>query len=120
MIKKIVHVSDIHIRTFQLHDLYKRQFDVFLTDIKEKTKNLLCEEVRIVITGDLYHQKINISNEQIMLSSWFLTELTKIGKVVIIIGNHDFLENNQERVDTITPIVKLLNNKNKKELLIKP
>ena len=27
MIKKIIHLSDIHIRTIQLHDLYRRQFE---------------------------------------------------------------------------------------------
>ena len=70
------------------------------------------DDVRIVITGDLFHQKISVSNEQILLASWFLRELSKIGKVVIIIGNHDFLENNMERVDTITPIVELLNDPN--------
>jgi DNA repair exonuclease SbcCD nuclease subunit len=68
--------------------------------------------VRIVITGDIFHQKITVSNEQILLVSWFLSELTKIGKVIIIPGNHDFLENNVERIDTITPIVELLRNPN--------
>ena len=69
-------------------------------------------DARIVITGDIFHSKINISNEQILLTSWFLEELSKIAKVIIIPGNHDFLENNQERIDSITPIVELLNNPN--------
>ena len=33
-IKKIIHVSDLHIRTFQLHDMYKRQFKLFIDDVK--------------------------------------------------------------------------------------
>jgi DNA repair exonuclease SbcCD nuclease subunit len=125
MIKKIVHLADIHIRTNQLHDLYKEQFTKFLEDLRIRLflegnqdvtdyymKDSASDEVRIVITGDLFHQKINISNEQILLSSWFLTELSKIAKVIIIPGNHDFLENNMERVDSITPVVGLLNNPN--------
>ncbi|WP_230677605.1 metallophosphoesterase, partial [Streptococcus pneumoniae] len=68
------------------------------------------DDVRIVITGDIAHQKINISNEQLMLTSWLLNKLTEFGKVVIIPGNHDFLENNTERLDSITPVVELLNN----------
>lgn len=110
MIKIILHISDLHIRTILHHDIYERQFKIFIDDAKKQTNGLILEEVRIVITGDIGHQKINISNEQMMLTSWFLTELSKIGCVVIIPGNHDFLENNTERVDSITPIVEMLNN----------
>lgn len=112
MIKKIVHISDIHIRTFQLHDLYRRQFEIFLEEMRQILSPYEYDEIRIVITGDISHQKINVSNEQILLTSWFFNELVKIGKLVIIPGNHDFLENNQERIDSITPIVKLLDNEN--------
>lgn len=110
MIKKILHISDIHVRTYQYHDMYKREFELFLEEARKCTTGLTQDEVRIVITGDVAHQKINISNEQMMLTSWFLLELTKIGCVVIIPGNHDFLENNIERIDSITPIVEMLNN----------
>jgi DNA repair exonuclease SbcCD nuclease subunit len=118
MIKKIVHISDIHIRTNQLHDLYKRQFELFFNDLQKKlytdvdNKFQVCD-YRIVITGDLFHQKINISNELIMLVSWFIDKLTDLGHVVIIPGNHDFLVNNTERLDSITPIVELLNKPDK-------
>jgi len=112
MITKIVHLSDIHIRTIQLHDLYRKQFQEFLDTITIQLLGDSRDDVRFVLTGDLFHQKITVSNEQIILSSWFLTELTKIGKVIIIPGNHDFLENNVDRTDTITPIVELLQNPN--------
>ena len=110
MIRKIVHLADIHIRNNQLHDLYKKQFQVFLDDLQIQLLGHTPDEVRIVLVGDLFHQKITVSNEQIMLASWFLTRLTTLGEVIIIPGNHDFLENNMERIDTITPIVDLLNN----------
>jgi DNA repair exonuclease SbcCD nuclease subunit len=123
MINKIVHLADIHIRTNQLHDLYKKQIENLVNDIRFQVSlnpidvtDMYTEpffhNVRIVLTGDLFHQKINISNEQILLASWFLGELVKIGNVIIIPGNHDFLENNTERIDSITPIVELLNNPN--------
>jgi DNA repair exonuclease SbcCD nuclease subunit len=115
MIKKIVHIADLHIRTIQLHELYKTQFERFLISLKEfsehwSEENIKWDEIRIVIAGDIAHQKINISNEQLMLTSWFLKELTKFGKVVIIPGNHDFLENNIQRLDSISPVVDLLDN----------
>lgn len=112
MIKSIIHCADIHIRTNQLHDLYRSEFTMFLNSIETQINTLSVDEVRIVITGDLFHQKINISNEQILLASWFLNELVKFGKVILIPGNHDFLENNMERIDSISPIVELLNNSN--------
>lgn len=113
MIKKIIHIADIHIRTIQLHDLYKRQFEILIEELKKETSNNDYNEVRVVIAGDIAHQKINISNEQMMLTSWFIKELSdRIGKVIIIPGNHDFLENNTQRLDSITPIVELLTNVN--------
>jgi len=112
MIRKIVHLSDLHIRTYQLHDLYKNQMSILLNSIHNelyvKDPNLLTHEVRVVITGDIAHQKINISNEQLLLTSQFIKDLTDLGRVVIIPGNHDFLENNVQRIDSITPIVELL------------
>jgi len=117
MIKKIVHIADLHIRTYAMHDLYKAQFDKLIDEIKEHAAQWTADgigwdEIRIVIAGDIAHQKINISNEQLLLTSWFLNQLSSYGKVVIIPGNHDFLENNHERLDSITPIVELLDNKN--------
>lgn len=110
MIKRIVHIADLHIRTYQYHDLYRNQFETFLEDTKKQLEGLDHSEIRVVIAGDVTHNKINISNEQMMLSSWFIKEIAEnIGRVIIIPGNHDFLENNLERLDSITPIVELLN-----------
>lgn len=116
MVKKVIHLSDLHIRTIQLHELYKEQFDRFFNELVDISttwvrEGIKREEIRIVITGDIAHQKINISNEQLMLTSWFLNKLTGWGKVVIIPGNHDFLENNTQRLDSISPVVELLDNK---------
>jgi DNA repair exonuclease SbcCD nuclease subunit len=112
MIKKIIHIADIHIRTIQYHDMYRRQFEIFLNDLDEHIKEYTVGEVRIVITGDINHQKITISNEQLELTSWFLAELSNRGVVIILPGNHDFLENNIDRLDTITPVVELLQRSN--------
>ena len=106
MIKKIVHFSDLHIRLFKDHDLYRdilkdmlSQFDALRPD-------------RIVFTGDLVHSKNQMTPELIEMVSWVLTECSKIAKTVLIIGNHDFLENNSSRLDALTPIIDSLNNEN--------
>jgi DNA repair exonuclease SbcCD nuclease subunit len=112
MYKKIYHLSDIHIPLFKNINKYKTILGDVVLDISEKHKTYKYEEGIIMIAGDLVHQKITISNEQILVLSWFLRELEKICKVVIFAGNHDLLENNKERVDTITPIIEMLSLKN--------
>ncbi len=108
MVKYIVHLADLHIRNFKLHDEYKEVFKALINDLKELLKDKKKEEIRIVIAGDIFHQKILISNEQIMLCHWLFIELEKIAPLIIIAGNHDLLENNKNRIDSITPIVRLL------------
>lgn len=108
MIKNIIHLADLHIRTTQYHDVYEKQFNKLYKKLNEL--NFDRNETRIVIAGDVFHQKINISNEQLILASKLFTTLTNYGKVIIIPGNHDFLENNTQRLDSITPVVDLLSN----------
>jgi DNA repair exonuclease SbcCD nuclease subunit len=50
--------------------------------------------------------------ELVEFVAWILTECSKIAKTILIIGNHDFLENNQSRLDTLTPIIDSLKNEN--------
>ena len=111
-VRVVVHMADIHIRTYRMHEEYKEIFTTFIERIKEQTKDFKHEEIRIAVVGDLVHQKITISNEQLILSCWFLNKLSEIGKVVLVAGNHDLLENNRDRMDSITPMIELLDNKN--------
>lgn len=108
MVKKIIHLGDVHIRTMRMHDEYKEVFDKLLVDAAELVKDFDREEVRVVLAGDLVHQKIVISNEQLLLGTWFLRKLEEIAPVIIIAGNHDLLENNKDRMDSITPMVQFL------------
>jgi len=119
MIKKIVHTADLHIRTFKMHDEYKIAFNLFLDKVRKELEGIDYKEARIVIVGDLVHQKITISNEQYMLLSWLLDECSKICPVILVAGNHDLLENNKDRVDSITPIVDQINRYNKNVMYLK-
>ena len=106
MINKIVHFSDLHIRLFKDHDLYKK----ILVDAFEQWKQISPD--RIVFTGDLVHSKNQMTPELVEFVAWVLNECSKITKTIIIIGNHDFLENNQSRLDALTPIIDSLKNEN--------
>jgi DNA repair exonuclease SbcCD nuclease subunit len=108
MIKKIIHIGDVHIRNIKRHDEYTEQFIKFIDSCKEFASEYEYNEVRIVIAGDLFHQKIQTSNEQTSLLSWLLRELQKVCPIVIVAGNHDFMESNSDRLDSITPIIKLM------------
>jgi DNA repair exonuclease SbcCD nuclease subunit len=106
MIKKLVHFSDLHIRLFKDHDLYRGILNDMLNRFKEINPD------RIVFTGDLVHSKNQMTPELIEFVAWILTECSKITKTVLIIGNNDFLENNMSRLDSLTPIIDSLNNDN--------
>jgi DNA repair exonuclease SbcCD nuclease subunit len=108
MVKKIIHTGDWHIRTMRMHREYKETFKIFFSDVTDLVKGYEREEVRIVVAGDLVHNKTVISNEQLILATWVLSELEKIAPVIIIAGNHDLNLNNKDRMDSITPMVQFL------------
>ncbi len=106
MIKTLVHFSDLHIRLFKDHDLYRSIMEDAINQWKE------LKPCRIVFTGDLVHSKNQLTPELIEIVSWLLTECSSIAKTIIIPGNHDALISNLDRLDTITPIINSLNNNN--------
>ena len=106
MIKRIVHFSDLHIRLFKDHELYRKVIQTALNEWGTLSPD------RIVFTGDLVHSKNQMTPELIEFVAWVLTECSKIAKTIVIIGNHDFLENNTSRLDALTPIIDSLKNDN--------
>lgn len=106
MIKKILGLADIHLRTFKRHDEYIEQFEKFYKMAEDEKPDRIC------IVGDLVHQKIQMSPELIDTLRQFLQRCSEIAKTIILIGNHDFLTNNKERLDALTPIVEAMNNPN--------
>jgi hypothetical protein len=106
MIKRLVHFSDLHIRLFKDHELYR---GILETALKEWAS---IRPDRIVFTGDLVHSKNQMTPELVEFVAWVLSECAKIAKTIVIIGNHDFLENNNTRLDALTPIIDSLKNEN--------
>ena len=106
MIKTLVHFSDLHIRLYKDHDLYRSILETAIEQWQELSPD------RIIFTGDLVHSKNQMTPELIEFVAWILTECSSIAKTIIIPGNHDFLVNNTERLDALTPIINSLNNYN--------
>lgn len=106
MINRLIHFSDLHIRLFKDHDLYR---EIINNALKEWAS---IKPDRIVFTGDLVHSKNQMTPELVEFVAWVLSECAKIAKTIVIIGNHDFLENNNTRLDALTPIIDSLKNDN--------
>jgi DNA repair exonuclease SbcCD nuclease subunit len=104
MINRLVHFSDLHVRLFKDHELYR---SILQTAFKEWET---LRPDRIVFTGDLVHSKNQMTPELVEFVAWVLSECAKIAKTIVIIGNHDFLENNNTRLDALTPIIDSLKN----------
>lgn len=103
-IKVVAHCADIHIRLFKRHDEYREQFEKFFEECRNEKPD------RIVVVGDIVHSKNTVTPELIGMVTYFLTECTKIAKTVVILGNHDFLVNNLDRLDTLSPIIDMMKN----------
>jgi predicted MPP superfamily phosphohydrolase len=57
MIKKLVHFSDLHVRLFKDHDLYRSIMEEAFSQWREINPD------RIVFTGDLVHSKNQMTPE---------------------------------------------------------
>jgi len=107
MIKKVANCGDIHIpKKLERHSEYREVFEKFYKKLKEQKPD------RIVITGDIYNDFIDLENEALILVGEFFTTLSTIAKVILIKGNHDVRKKNRNRVDTIEAAVTLLDNPN--------
>lgn len=104
MIKCVIQVADIHIRNMMRHEEYAEQLSKFVEDCKNVASKYEKDEVRILICGDLVHQKNTISNELIAFVSVFIRQLEQVAKVLVYTGNHDLVVNNLGRMDTLTAV----------------
>ena len=103
MIKHVIHIADLHIPNKYKDRPYMDMIKVGLAEVLKVTKEWDKDEFRIVLVGDVFHNKINITNEARQVFHDTLNYLNAIGKTIIIAGNHDMLENNHDRMDSISP-----------------
>ena len=103
MITKIFHIADLHIPNSEDNRPYMEMIKQGLAELLKETKKLDKDEFRIVIAGDIFHNKIKTTNEAKKIFHETLNYLNAIGKTIIIAGNHDMLENNHDRIDSISP-----------------
>jgi len=91
-----------------LHLYRHRNTYIFIDVVKEIFKKILLVVDKyniktIWFLGDWFHKKEKIGSEELSISSWFLKELEKRDiKILIIIGNHDFLYKSEEKKEINT------------------
>lgn len=104
-VDKIFHLADIHIRNFIRHKEYLEVFERTVEEIsKHKTDNSI-----IYVAGDIVHSKSDMSPELVKMVSKFFKLLVDQCPTIVILGNHDTNLNNPNRLDTLKPIIELMN-----------
>lgn len=99
---KIAHISDVHLRLASRSEEYEHVFSNLKKDLERTQPNL------IVLAGDLFHNKVNLSPEAYTMATRFMDYITSICPVVLFAGNHD-ANLSSNRQDAISPLVELYN-----------
>ena len=103
IIKKIIHIADIHIRLSTRHVEYNEVFEEFyieLVKIKLSEPNCL-----VCLCGDLLESKDELKPDTIFHTWNFLKNISLIFPLIIISGNHDRIEQNDNKYDSIQAIL---------------
>ena len=103
----IAHLSDIHIRKTRRHTEYNKVLENLVASLESFNVD------RIVIAGDLLHNKTDLSPEAVDLAGRYLSSISDIAPIDIILGNHDCVINQHNRLDSLSPIIRLLQDKGK-------
>lgn len=103
---RIAFISDIHWRGITRHEEYTKAFEELFKQLRDEVKPNY-----IFCGGDIFHTKTQgITPEVIDRITWMFTELASIAPVYSILGNHDGNLTNNTREDTISPIIRAMNN----------
>jgi predicted MPP superfamily phosphohydrolase len=104
-IKKIFHISDIHIRRYYSNVEYYIVFNNLYIYLNNQKDKLGLNEGLIVITGDVLHAKDNLTPDCVIKCYKFLKTLSEIMPVILIAGNHDMVESNKHIKDSLDSIL---------------
>ena len=84
MVKYIFHIADLHIPNTEENRPYMEMLKQALAELLKETKKYNKDEFRIVIAGDIFHNKIKTTNEAKKMFHETLNYLNVIGKTIII------------------------------------
>lgn len=107
MVKKIISCGDIHIPSLRGIPELEETLSKFCDDCQAIVDKDGRDAVRIVVAGDIFHNKISVTNESIISAGKFFKRLGEICPTIVLAGNHDMLMNNRDRVDSISPLFEI-------------
>lgn len=103
MIKRIIHIADLHIPNNEENKPFSEMMKGFLKQLRKDTKDFKPEELRILFVGDTFESKVKASNEARDMFHNMLNYINQMGITYIIAGNHDMYQNNMDLMDSINP-----------------
>lgn len=104
MVRKVIQIADLHIPNNEERRPYSEMLMSFLKQLyKNEIEGNNPEEIRIVICGDTFENKVRTTNEAKAMFHTLLNYCNEMCQTIIIAGNHDLLENNLDRMDSLTP-----------------
>ena len=95
----IYHISDIHIRPLQRHEEFREVFNKLSLRLSGAENSIA------IITGDIFDSKSVFKPETFQICRELFKHITIHMPLIVIAGNHDMMENNLNRLDSITPVV---------------
>lgn len=108
IIKKIIHIADLHLRNFKRHKEYREVFKRLFKYIN----SIADPNTVIYLGGDIVHSKTDMTPELIAIATYFLKSCADLCTTILIAGNHDTNLANQSRLDALTPLVESMNHPN--------
>lgn len=96
---KIAHFADTHIHNLKEHENYYYVFEKIYKSLRDLNVDY------IVHAGDVVNNKVSITPELVVAVKDFFERLSDIAPVIVVLGNHDGLVNNKDRIDTVSAIV---------------
>ena len=108
-IDHIIQIADVHIRLTKRHDEYIDVFNKFYESLDKLKK---AAAAVLVISGDIFHNKSDLSPECVKVGADFLKSCADRLPTILTAGNHDATLANKNRLDCLTPIVNALQHQN--------
>ena len=113
--KKLFHISDIHIRNgdkkTSRYEEYSIVFDNLFVSLKTNIEKYELDKTDylIIVSGDIFHNKNVIGNFGLELYNKFIKGLTDIGRTIIFHGNHDRNQNEIDQPSLISSTIEMNN-----------
>uniref|UniRef100_A0A6C0CRQ9 Calcineurin-like phosphoesterase domain-containing protein n=1 Tax=viral metagenome TaxID=1070528 RepID=A0A6C0CRQ9_9ZZZZ len=104
---KIIHFSDIHIRTGDPEKARYREYSAVFQNLINILSNKDLSSTLIVITGDLFHHKGKIETSGIKLANQLFQHLLNLAPTFVICGNHDYRQDDPDIPDMIEALLEL-------------